>query len=179
MRSRTVRDLKDSARVVLEHVELAQIYTVSSHLETFDRFQDPPFTTDTQLHVVGERRGRAVEVRARYTTDASKEREVEKERELISLWAVSAECIATFDIVSDSEDIEFTDDQLEGFALLVGAPAIHPYARELTQDLSGRTLYPAFTLGLLRSFAELDDATEVELADHPGGGGSAMSYDVE
>ncbi|WP_231250021.1 hypothetical protein [Nocardioides furvisabuli] len=160
-------------------MELAQVYTVGTQLETFDRFQGPPFITDTQVHVVGERRGDAVEVRARYTTDASKEREDDGEGEPIPLWTISAECIATFHITGDPEEVEFTDDQLEGFALLVGAPAIHPYARELTQDLSGRTLYPAFTLGLLHSFAELDDQTEIELSDPQGGGATANSVNAD
>lgn len=152
--------MRESALRVLPYLELDQVYAVQTGLKTHNRFQSPPFRTDTNLRILGRQRNDAVEVWAHYTTDVFTDREDGDEE---PVWTVKVECVAVFE--AKVEDPDFEDKDLEAFALLVGAPALHPYAREWTQTLSSHSQYPAFTIGLLDSIAELPEDEEIELTE--------------
>jgi hypothetical protein len=162
LRSRTVGELRDSARALLGELGLEQIHILRCELETFDREQEGPFSTDTGFQVTGIRQGDAIEARALYVTEAVKKLD---DGDTVPIWTIEVECAAVFEGTDGADLDAFTDDQIEAFAVLVGAPALHPYVRELTQSLSSRTMYPAFTLGLMASFAEMPPDFEIEFPD--------------
>lgn len=159
MRVRSVGELRDSARPLLGDLRLEQIHVLRCELETFDQDQEPPFSTETGFEVTGVRSHNTVEARASYVTSAFKRLE---DDETVPIWSVEVECAAVF---AGADLDQFTDEQIEAFSVLVGAPAIHPYVRELTQSLTSRTVYPAFTMGLMKSFAEMPADTEIEFPD--------------
>lgn len=129
-------------------------------MRVHDREQSTPFQCQTELQVRGSQPGRYVESWARYETTA---RSGDGSDGSVLVWTAIVECVARFSL--DAPDFVASDDQLEAFALLVGTPALHPYAREWTQTLTSHTQYPAFTLGLLDSLAELDPEYVLELPD--------------
>lgn len=57
----------------------------------------------------------------------------------------------------------FADQDLEAFALVMGPPTVHPYARELAQSITSRSAYPAFTMGLLTPITALPDDELVQI----------------
>lgn len=154
-------DLREGAERVLAVCDLSQVYLASSHSQTHNHFVDPPFSTDTSVAVRGHQTAGRVEAWAQYVTEASK---LEDGSEApIPVWTVMVECVAVFDAAVDIPD--FSDDDLEAFAVVMGAPTIHPYAREATQSLSGRSPYPAFTLGLLTPVLAMPDDFQVDFPD--------------
>lgn len=151
MRKRTVAELREDAKVILPAANLEQVYAIHTSMQVHNRHQATPLQCETTLLVKGQQIDDHIEAWARYDTTASADGD---DGEPIPVWTVVLECVATFGL-SDSE-LAPTEDQLEAFALLVGTPALHPYARAWTQTLTSHTQYPAFTLGLLDSLAELD-----------------------
>lgn len=158
MRRRTVGELRGDAKVLVPHVALQQVYTVHTSFRVHDRNQQTPFRSATELRVNGVRNGDRVESHSRYETTARSDTE-----NPVDVWTAVVECVAVFRL--DDPDLQISDEELEAFALLVGMPALHPYAREWTQTLTSQSQYPAFTLGLLNSPAELDDEHMIELPD--------------
>jgi hypothetical protein len=173
LRERKVGDLRDGARRVLELVDLEQVFSVNSSYTTRDRTLSPPFRVETQLRVLGRQHGTHIEVWARYVTEAFKD---VSEGESTGVWSAEVEYVATFGFVDGIPTASCAEEDVEAFALLVGTPAIHPYAREHTQAMTGRSQYPAFTLGLLNSLAELPDEHVIQLEERedndPGEGAS-------
>jgi hypothetical protein len=143
---------------------LSQIYLHDSSLTTHNRNLAPPFHVETGINVRARRRSDgAVEVWATYITDVSTQ---DRQDGDIPVWTVSLRIVARYERLDDGEPAEgepFTRDDLEAFALLVGAPAIHPYAREWTQTLSSHSQYPALTMGLMQSIAELPEDQTIDL----------------
>lgn len=170
MRSRAIGDLREDAKVVLEHADLEQVYAVNTSLQVHDRNQVPPLTVESDLRVRGEQIGDRVEAWARYETTARRDPSDGTDADeaieggvVVDVWTVRIECVAVFKL--DDPDLSLTDDQVEAFALLVGMPTVHPYAREWTQTLTGHSQYPAFTMGLIDSPAEGDPEDVLEFPD--------------
>lgn len=59
----------------------------------------------------------------------------------------------------------FDARQLESFAMMMGPPTVHPFAREFVQGLTGRGNYPPFTLELLTPLGALPDDEVVGVSD--------------
>jgi hypothetical protein len=175
VRRRTIADLRSDAKALIPHANLEQVYAVNTSLRVHDRNGSTPLTCETDLLVKGERAGRFLEAWARYettahTADAASEGNGAVDGDTDSpgaaathVWTALVEGVAVFEL--DDPDLVTTEDQVEAFALLVGMPILHPYAREWTQTLTGHSQYPAFTLGLIESPAELDSQHVVELPD--------------
>lgn len=141
--------------------DLSQVYLAAAHLVTHEFRQDPPFTSDTNVQVKYERpRADTLEIWARYVTNVSTAEEDPAAR--TPVWTIEVECVAEYELAGDAQ---LQDLGCEAFAVLVGAPAIHPYAREWTQSLSSQSRYPALTLGLMGSLAEMSDDHVVEFPD--------------
>lgn len=124
-------------------------------MRVHDRDQEPPFECSTELQVRGVLDGHRLECWSRYETTAR------GADETVRVWTVVVECVASF--VLDAADVIATEEQVEAFALVVGTPVLHPYAREWTQTLTSHSQYPAFTMGLLEPLGELDPEQTVEL----------------
>lgn len=159
MRTRSVAELRTDAKALLPHVNLEQVYTVHTSFRVHDRSQSRPFKCSTDLRVRGEHNGDVVESWSRYETVARSD----STENPVDVWTAVVECIAMFRL--DDPDLQISEDRLEAFALLVGMPALHPYAREWTQTLTAQSQYPAFTLGLIESPAEFDADHIIELSD--------------
>lgn len=160
MRKRTVAELREGADRVLKRADLAAVYVASASLLTHRRDGEPPFNVDTTIQVHGELVDGRIEARAKYVTSAHSTNDDELES---PIWTVELECVASFDLAADSPAVPEND--LEAFAVVMGPPTVHPYARELTQSLSSRTPYPALTLGLMRPILAFPDDHVVEFPE--------------
>lgn len=80
------------------------------------------------------------------------------------VWEIEIECFALFGFLEDR--IEFEHDDLMAFALLVGAPGLHPFVRDYVQSLTSKSAFPAFTMGLMTPLTSLPDDEEVDISDH-------------
>lgn len=165
MRRRTVAELRIDAKVLIPHVNLEQVYAVNTSLRVHDRNQATPFNCETDLRFKGERVGGRIEAWTRYETNAHTDSagETGAPDSATPVWTALVEAVAVFTL--DDPDLNVTEDQIEAFALLVGMPILHPYAREWTQTLTSQSQYPAFTLGLVESPAELDPEQVIEFPE--------------
>lgn len=163
MRSRTVGELRDDAKTLIPCVELEQVYAVNTSLRVHSRSQTTPFNCATDLRVKGEHANGRVETWARYETTAHADAEEAEADSSTAVWTAIVEGVAVFTL--DDPEMQISDDQLEAFALLVGMPILHPFAREWTQTLTGHSQYPAFTLGLIESPAEFDPGHVIDFPD--------------
>jgi hypothetical protein len=76
-------------------------------------------------------------------------------------WQMEMELVASF--ITNPLIERFTEAQTAAFGRTTGLNAIHPFARELVHNMTGRLGYPPFTLELLRSAWHVDDDEDVEL----------------
>lgn len=144
-------------------MNLEQVYAVNTSLRVHNRSQTTPFSCETDLRVKGERSSGRIETWARYETTAHADAEGQEADSSTAVWTAIVEGVAVFTL--EDPGMQVSDDQLEAFALLVGMPILHPFAREWTQTLTGHSQYPAFTLGLIESPAELDPDHVIEFPD--------------
>ena len=158
MRTRTVASLREAADRVLQTADLEEVYLVRSVFDSSELDAKPPFSASTTLQVKGSHVPGRIDVRARYQTVATV-----GDDEPDVVWSAEVECVAVFSV---PEDLPIhSDDDVEAFAIVMGGPTLHPYAREYTQSLTAKSAYPAFTLGLLVPVLAFPDDHELELTD--------------
>lgn len=161
-RDTTVGEMRELASKVLQHVTLRDISLASLVVRGATPLLSGPFDVEQEVSVKGEQPdGRnAVQAWAKYEVTAMQNREAQPADQSISVdpaWAVTCEFVADYPCDSGSLP-EFNADELSAFALLVGLMAIHPYARETVQSMTGRLGYPPFTLEMLTPVSgEADD----------------------
>lgn len=86
-------------------------------------------------------------------------------------WRSTTEWVAEFnslgsDLVENTELINCS-----AFALVIGPPTVHPYAREHLQGLIAKSPHAAYTLGLLQPITAMPDDRLIELEfEKPEGG---------
>jgi preprotein translocase subunit SecB len=154
-----VQELRSVADRLVEGLDLEQVFVASCSFETGDTTQEPPFTTDTTIQVMGSKDGSHIETRSIHVTEAVKEA---SDGDKVLVWEAKVECVAVF----SGENAEtLSEDDLEALAIIVGSQTLHPYARDMTQILTSHSAYPALTLGLLIPAQLMSGDVEVELPD--------------
>lgn len=147
----TVGELRSAATRVLDFVQLREVVTASVNFQAPPRPAAAPFDADTVLQVKADRsRPNEVQAWCRYTSTC-----LTTDSEAEEVWAATVEVVGLFDV--DDPEVEFSELELKAFGLLVGAPAVHPYARALLQSLTAGSVYPAFTLGLMNPVGNLPE----------------------
>lgn len=162
MRTRTVAELREEIKTLAPSLSLEQIFAAKTSFETFTRANGALGNCQTEALVRAECVGRTIEVRARYITTG----EIGGVDDTVppkEAWTAMVEGVAIF-ALGDSFT-EVTNGQVEAVGVLLGLPALHPYAREWTQTLTGQSQFPAFSMGLMDSPSELPADTEIEFPE--------------
>ena len=158
MTTKTISEVREGARRVSDGVRLDQIYLVSLTFQSEARFSDEQFLVDTSLRVRADYGPNStIIVSARHESTARKESDSESK----TSWRATVEHEARFDIVGPLEDI--SDDDFMAFAIDVSTDILHPYSREAIQSMTGRSSFPAFTLGRSKSIWEKPAEDLVEI----------------
>jgi hypothetical protein len=168
-RDTTVGEMRELASKVLQHVTLRDISLASLAVRGAIPLLSGPFDVEQEVSVKGEQlAGRnAVQAWAKYEVTATRHREdqpVKQSGSADPAWAVTCEIVADYPGDADSLP-EFKAEELNAFALLVGLMAIHPYARETVQSMTGRLGYPPFTLEMLTPISGQADDVVIEMSE--------------
>ena len=154
-RVETVGQLREWAQAVLDEVDLTNVRLRSLECRAAPRPVAGPFAVDMDLRFSGQRvDDLLVESVSTYEV-VCRARESDREA-----WSVVCELVGDYRAVDD-ELSEFTDDQLDAFAMVIGVVQLHPYARETVQSASGRLGYPPFTLDNLTPISAHPDEDEI------------------
>jgi hypothetical protein len=128
-----------------------------------------PFQVSQDVNVKGEQSSDRLSVHAwaLYRVEATLEAgpDAEQPPEGGSAWSLTMEMVADYPTDENVEAPEFDGGELSAFALLIGLPAIHPFAREAVQNMTGRLGYPPFTLEMLTPISAHPDDELVEMSD--------------
>jgi hypothetical protein len=145
----SVRNLRDNAQRVLDVAELAEVALQGAEFKAHETDPIETLETKVELNVHSGRNENWVLARCEYSVEAT---EVGNSANVA--WTAKIECIAYYECKSPSQ---FTSEELQSFALIVGAPTLHPFARSHLQMLTALSRYPAYTLGLLKPLSALPD----------------------
>lgn len=172
---RTVRDLREGAARVLSAVNLESVILVDSEHHSMPQEFDGALKVVYSIEVSSRQGPGAVECQVGYSAFAIPSEVLAEDfdggsdihPELIAAhaaWNSESVWVAFFRRTDDTGE-EFEPSDLQAFAMLMGPPTVHPYARELLQSLTARSPYAAFTLELLTPLSALEDDEIVEIAD--------------
>ena len=155
MTESNVGQLRELAQSVLDHVNLSQVALISLDSKTTLPARNTRFEVSTEIGVRGEQpEVNVVQAVMRYEVKATTVEGGEP------AWNVIAEWIAEYrgEAVPD-----LSRDALLAFALIMGPQTVHPYGRQLIQDVTSRGPYPAYTMELIQPLGVLPDDTVVDV----------------
>ena len=168
MTTRTWREVIDDAAEVNAQVNLFDVRLVSAAGEApTTEYVGRPMGVLTEVETDSAlEEADVLTIRARYAISAHElknEGKVGPSPEDPVAWRIEAVFAASFHRTPEGPDL--TPTQLASFARTTAFMAIHPYAREFAQSLSGRFGYPPFTLELIRVPRPGDPGLDSELVD--------------
>lgn len=169
----TVGELRKDAQAALDHVSLSDIYLADGKWSCSDPASlGSDLTVDSAVQVRGELADSELRVWVRYRVTATASGIAEAAREAweafgdIELpdvaWNSDSEWVASYAYDGDASTLD--SRQVHSFALVMGPPTVHPYARHLVQDWTSKSWFPAFTLDLLSPISGLPDDASVQVA---------------
>ena len=177
MAEKTVGELRAGANAVLADVELQEVFLARSNLASRPRQESDAtlsvgFSAQTRFDL---RSDGDLHVWLKYLVFAlppseaekvsSAESEIDEEQMLErSAWSIESEWVAKYSGDADTLS-EHTHAELNAFAIVMGPPTVHPYARDLVQSLTGRSEHAAFTLGLLTPVSAMPDDAVIDIGD--------------
>lgn len=172
---RSVGELRRDAGKVLDVVELESVYLVDSKYESQVQAGEIKLVSAYAVETRSGRSERSVTVWVRHRAFAlavTDEDDVPKDAAELSeafvderyAWRAETDWVAEYSAPAGSTDA-FTTKELNAFAMVLGPPTVHPYARELVQSLVARGRYPAFTMGLLIPISAMRDDEVIEIED--------------
>lgn len=151
----TVGRLCGFASEVLSYLQIHDVRIYRTECRGAHPVADGPFQVNWSAQVRAEQPDGDVDCFSRYDITARGAAGVQAWTvvlEVVGVWRMTAGSIPAFD-----------DDHLTSFALAIGVPALHPYAREAVQSAVSRLGYPPFTLEMVSSVANGDPDDAIDL----------------
>ncbi|WP_323095686.1 hypothetical protein [Intrasporangium sp. YIM S08009] len=174
----SVGELRERAARVLQAVTLRDVSLHSISAKGANPHLAGPFTVKQGINVKGEasENGDGVQAWAMYQVEAfpTSDEGHPDSSSAEAAWSLNIEMIADYPFESGSGE-RFDREHLMAFSIIVGLMAIHPYARETVQNITGRLGYPPFTLEMLEpvSAGDDDDIIQIEMDPDSLAGGAA------
>ncbi|MBM9466421.1 hypothetical protein [Nakamurella leprariae] len=162
----TVAELRSRASAVLDQLQdMTDVRLVSMSCEAEQPIDFGPFEVSTALSVrsPAEDSAREVYVFSKYVVQARSVQDddsIEEARPVA--WRVELEMVGTWGRRGGNSALLDSAD-LTCFAVLVGAMALHPYARETVQSTVGRLGFPPFTMDILHSIDGGSGEVEIDV----------------
>jgi len=154
----TIADLRSQASQVNDGAELDTITLVRLDFTIGEASTEQRINVENNLIVRGIASGRRVQALGHYWVSAQPEGAPDDDAPFV--WRVLIEVSANY---LRNEEADFAEQDLDAFALMIGAPALHPYAREVLQSITARSPFPAYTLGQLIALSSFPDDQVLEL----------------
>jgi hypothetical protein len=164
MAERTVAELRDLAKRVLDDVALRDVVTIKTRAD----FTTPPVYDDldvlSEYRVRGEQQDvHTVLTFVQYDLKATPPAEGANRAEA---WHIRSEWMAEFK-KHDAENLErYSNLEIAAFAMVMAPPTLHPYVRAYVQELTALSPYPPFTMDLLTPIGALPDEATIEILEH-------------
>lgn len=155
--------LRSASQLVLDHASLRIVSLQRAVFEVAAPDVDPPFDTNIVVQVSGDvTNASTLLTTANYQVNCYTGTPDPADR--VDVWSVSLSIAAEWQI-SEIDLADIDQIAIRGFSLTTAAPLLHPYARETIQDLTARSAYPAYTIGLMESISNIPDTYEFDIAD--------------
>lgn len=150
----TVRRVRECSMAVLAHVRIEDVHVLDASFHGVHPVQDGPFEVDWSVQIKAQQEEVTLDCFSRYEVTATGAEGAEA-------WAMQLELVGSWRMADDTP--EFDDEHRTCFALAVGVPALHPYAREAIQSGVSRLGYPPFTMEMITSVANRDPDDVIDL----------------
>lgn len=171
MREVTVGEIRELAGEVLENVELRSVFLLSATHSNHPPSESSEISAVWTIHLAASQTDAAIEVKVRYEAYAVDSTVLPQEGEIDSevldehyLWRSESEWMIIY-ANSTQEVPRFGKPQLDAFAMVMGPPNAHPYARQHLQSMTAMGPYPAFTMELFTPVTSFPNETVFELSE--------------
>lgn len=179
MTSRSIAELRTAAAAAFDAYDVARVFVTTMDFECTTNDYEPPYSVVTYFHLSGRQVSEdEIEVRARYVVEARQSREdprgaagdpesdqTGQDRDAPGplIWRAVVEYASS--LVAENESSVLNEEELAAFATIHGSQLLHPYVRETVQSMTGRSPFPAYSLGLLMPLSDFPDDQMIEVED--------------